>query len=341
VSVQPRSSPDPASGGDIAVGHASIGAEGRLAVPRGLVRVIRRDPEHLAERLTLYAVGALGQETHEWAERKRAERPGTSTLDEAHTVRVKSARVARIDGAIAGCPLYIALVPAYVAVLYQQVRMVGRIAALEGNDPRDPRMAAEMLALRGLYPTPDAAAEALAKLAPELPSGSDRPSLLRSWRTWYELVKRVLVLVGMLAPPEEKEGPRPSFLRRAGNAVLGGLVWISTWVIPGAFMVVMSWACESSTRQLGARAQQFYSEPTGADRERERPGRWKVRPDEGSTVRKLVRIALLALAVAIPLVFLFLAAVEQHQGHRLIWLSVVGGLTALALVAGLTASARK
>jgi hypothetical protein len=112
-------------------------------------------------------------------------------------------------------------------------------------------------------------------------------------------------------------------------------------VIPGAFMVVMSWACESSTRKLGALAQEFYSGPITPERERERPGRWKVRPDEGSLLRKIVRIALLGLAIAVPMVFLFLAAVEQHQGHRLIWLSVVGGITALALVAGLVASSRR
>jgi hypothetical protein len=321
------------------VGREALGADGHLAVPRGLFRVIRRDPEHLAERLILYAVGALGEESRQWAERRRLERPKASTLDGVAEVRLKSARVARVDGAIAGCPLYIALVPAYIAVLYQQVRMVGRIAALEGRDPRDPGMAAEVLAMRDVYPTPQAAAAALEKLPPELPERSGRSSWRTRLRTWVELVRRVLVLVGLLSPP--KQGPRASVWKRIANAVIGGAIWISTWVIPGAFMVVMSWACESSTRSLGARAQEFYGRSEAAERQQERPGRWRVRPDEGSLLRKLVRIVLLALAIGIPIWLLFAASVEQHQGNRNIWLAVLGTITALALVAGLVVSSRR
>ena len=323
------------------VGHESLGADGRLAVPRGLISVIRRDPEHFAERLILYAVGALGQESWDWAERMRSEHPRMSTGAEAERVRLQSARVARLDGAVAGCPLYIALVPAYVAVLYQQVRMIGRIAALEGRDPRQPGMAAEILALRGVYGTTEQAGAALAELPPELPddrASSSWRERFSAWRTWVELVRRVLVLIGLLAPPEE--GPKAHILRRIGNAILGGAVWMLTWVVPGAFMVLMSWVCESSTRKLGARAQEYYgSDPS--QRDDARPGKWRVRPDEGSLFRKLVRGALLALAIAIPLGLLFAAAVEQHQGQRVIWLSLLGALTALALVAGLAASSRR
>jgi hypothetical protein len=56
-----------------------------------------------------------------------------------------------------------------MSVLWEQARMVMRIAALNNRDPREPAFAAELLALRGLYDTPDAAQNGLAMVgrAPE------------------------------------------------------------------------------------------------------------------------------------------------------------------------------
>ncbi len=48
-----------------------------------------------------------------------------------------TARAARIDGAVAGTPFLIALVPGYLAFLWQEGRMERRIAALYGHDPRE------------------------------------------------------------------------------------------------------------------------------------------------------------------------------------------------------------
>jgi hypothetical protein len=321
--------------------HRALGIEksspGRTAVPRGLARIVRRDPENFAERLTLYAVRALAGESWDWAERWRRENPSGSPVRLEDETRKHSARVARLDGAVSGCPLYVALVPAYTAVLFQQVRMVQRIAALNGRDPRAPRMAAESLALRDIYPTVDAAEEALEKLPEDLP---ERAGEFRGVRTWVELVRKILVLIGLLAPPEEGRA-KPSFLRKVGNLALGGGVWIMTWVIPGLFMVLMSWTCESSTRKLGARAVEFYSDLTPAEREAAKPGELEVEHDRGHHLRAAVRWVLAALAVAIPMGLLLLAAIEQKAGHRVIWLSVVGSLTALALVAGLASMSRR
>ena len=58
---------------------------------------------------------------------------------------------ARIDGAVAGTPFFIALVPAYIAFLRQEVRFHLRVAALYGKDPADPQVAADFLVLRGVH----------------------------------------------------------------------------------------------------------------------------------------------------------------------------------------------
>jgi hypothetical protein len=172
-------------------------------------------------------------------------------------LRRASIRIARIDGAISGTPFLVALVPAYVAVLWQQARMTMRLAALHGRDPREPAMAPELLALRGVHPTPEAAAEALAALDREPPAREGR----RPLRTWIVLARRVLVLAGFLDPPTKEKRGLPW---RIAMAALGGAIWVGTWVFPLTFMVLMAWSCDSATRKLATRATVFYAPAPGA-----------------------------------------------------------------------------
>src|SRR5438270_524312 len=120
---------------------------------RRLGRIVYRDPEHVAERLTLYAAQRLGQPSQEWADRVRRERAEVPTADIAEQLRTKSAHIARVDGAVAGTPFLIALVPGYLTYLWQEGRMVLRTAALYGHDPSDLETSAQVLALRGVHPT--------------------------------------------------------------------------------------------------------------------------------------------------------------------------------------------
>jgi hypothetical protein len=318
----------------------SSGETERLGVPRRLVRVVRRDPEHVAERLAIYAVNSHGQDSWDWAQRKRRERPNTPTSVLVEELRLRTARLARIDGAISGTPSFIALVPAYVAVLWEQARMVLRIAALEGRDPRDPEMVAEFLALRGVYPTAREAADAVAGIPPEPPKRTERRPLNVWFSSWFELVQRMLVLAGFVGPPVQGAAP-PSKLSRARAVAIGAAIWVVTWVVPGALMVLMSWTCESATRKLGTRAVELYGDPDLADRESAQPSRFKLSGDRGSQGRAVVRILLIAVAVVVPLLFLFFAAVQQHQHHRVVWFSILAGLSGIVLVIGLSASMRR
>ena len=78
----------------------------------------------------------------------------TPRVEIADELRTQSARVARVDGAMAGTPFFLALVPGYVAYLLQEGRMGLRTAALYGRDPSALRTTAEMLSLRGVHPPP-------------------------------------------------------------------------------------------------------------------------------------------------------------------------------------------
>ena len=48
-----------------------------LRASRGLVRLVHRDPEHVAERLTLYSVARLGDPSRDWAQAVKETRPDT------------------------------------------------------------------------------------------------------------------------------------------------------------------------------------------------------------------------------------------------------------------------
>ena len=132
-----------------------------LRVPGVLVRLAKRDPHHIPERLTIYTVDRNADEARVWARRARDAAPDSSPAVLADDQRRRTISTARIDGAVAGTPFFIALVPAYIAFLRQEVRFHLRVAALYGHDPADPRVAADFLLLRGVHKDPE---QALAEL---------------------------------------------------------------------------------------------------------------------------------------------------------------------------------
>ena len=78
------------------------------AVPRELIRIVYRDPEHVCERLTLFACDRLAEPTRTWIQGARAADPQVDPREIADGLGVQSARIARIEGAVAGTPFYLA-----------------------------------------------------------------------------------------------------------------------------------------------------------------------------------------------------------------------------------------
>ena len=78
----------------------------------------------------------------------------------AEELRIQTAQVARIDGAVSGTPFLIALVAGYLAYLRQEGVMERRLAALYGHDPGSTDTNADILVLRGVHPTAEAARQA-------------------------------------------------------------------------------------------------------------------------------------------------------------------------------------
>jgi hypothetical protein len=119
---------------------------------RGLLRSLWTQPSDAPERLMIAAAARLGEPSWQFAERLREARSRATPSELSVGVRTQAVRITRIDGAISGCPFFLALVAAYVAVLWEQARMALRIAAIHQRDPRDPGIVAELLWLRGGAP---------------------------------------------------------------------------------------------------------------------------------------------------------------------------------------------
>ncbi len=307
----------------------------RLSSGRRLARIAYRDPEHVAERLTLFGSERLSDSSLEWAKGVRQERPDAPRGLIAEEVRIQTAQVARIDGAVSGTPFLIALVPGYLAYLWQEGVMERRIAALYGHDPHSLQTSSQVLVLRGVHPTADAAREALVKVqdAP-LP---EKPTARRPLRVWVRSVNILLIYGGFLSAPGDDRDKYAHWRLRAALGFLFGLaIWIITWVLPVSFMIAMAWGCESHARSLGHRTMSFY----GGESAIAEAGSAGGGEDGGRTKRDLLRAGLLALSIAVPIAFVAYADhVRNSTGIN--WLGALGALVAVALVIATTVLARR
>jgi hypothetical protein len=302
------------------------------------MRVAYRDPDHISERITLYASSNLAEPSRQWATQAREARPGTPAAHIAEELRLRSAKLARVDGAVAGTPFLIALVPGYLSYLWQEARMALRIAALYGRDPGTLRTAAEGLVLRGVHRDVETAEAALIRVRDQpLP---EKPDARRPLRNWVEAGYRVLVFGGFLSGTSEDEPEEEGrhWLRTAGAMLFGGALWAITWIAPLTFVVAMSWGCESHARQLGRRAIAFYDGEAAtaqaaaavADRRR----------DRGHDKRQLIRAALVFASIAVPAGFVLYADhVRQSTGVN--WVGALGALVALSAVIAVTVAGRR
>jgi hypothetical protein len=304
---------------------------------RLLLRAAYRDPEHIAERFALHSTQRLAESSLQWAQSVRQEQPGVPRAVIAEQVRTQSARAAAIEGAVAGSPFLIALIPGYVAYLRQEARMLLRTAALYDRDPRTVEATAEILALRGVHPTIDAARSALleAQAVPE----PEKPTKRRPLLTWVRAGYVLLILGGFLSgsSSEDQQTSHPK-LKTAFACLVGFTIWVITWVLPVTFMLAMAWGCDTNARQLGRRALIYLeSDPDQAQAAIDAAKHTK---EPGHYGRLIRRTTLLILSVVIPLGFI---AWADHQRHTtgITGLSAAGGLVALSLVIGTAVAASR
>ena len=249
----------------------------------------------------------------------------------AHELRSSAVGFARTNGALAGTSFLIALVPAYMSVLWEQARMTMKIAALNGRDVHEATLPAEILYLRGIYETPDAAARALSRLNAEpTRSESGFGSKLRSW---VQLVYVVLVLAGVLWTPSDHM--RDSRVRSRRAVIMSNgfaVVWfVVTSIIPITCMIDMAYCCGSDTRVLANRAIEYYTNESTPG-QRLRSSRARKRRRTGA--HRLLLIA----SLTVPFGLVTLAVLDPiHHAH----LVAISGLLGLGMVFALWAAAAR
>jgi hypothetical protein len=186
-----------------------------------------------------------------------------------------------------------------------------------------------MLALRQVHPNADSAEAALVRVR-ETPM-PEHPTERRSLRTLVNSVYAVLVFGGFLSPSTAKP-PKRGWryrIRAAASLLLGVAIWVTTWVLPVTFMILMAWGCETHARQLGRRALVFYDgEAASANAAIALAQR---RRDKGHDKRTLLRGTALLLSLVIPIAFI---AYVDHERKTVgfNWLGALGALVALSLV---------
>lgn len=309
-----------------------------LAQSRTFIHTVLRDPQHAPERIVLVACTQLGASSERWAHEMLAGHPDATREQLADDRRRLTSRLAMIDGAIAGTPFFVALLPGYLDFLWQEAAMVFRIAALYGHDPSDLRVAAELLALRGIHASVEDAQASLEHVRATPVPG--KPEHRRPLRTWFYSVWMLGVLGGFLSPPKER-GPAARHGKVFGfvAAIVSAGMWVLTFVLPLTFMIMMGWGCESNARHLGLRAQAFYAGGATSIREAIEAGEQR-RPRPGHTRRQLLRSAALFLSAALPIGFIAYAN-HVRNAHGVNTLTALGGLVALSVVIAAAVIARR
>jgi len=304
----------------------------RGELPRRLIRAVWRDPYHFAEHLVLIAQEQLGDATIAWAAGARACNPDASPEQLAHELRSSAVGFARTNGALAGTPSLIALVPAYMSVLWEQARMTMKIAALNGRDPREATVTAEILYLRGVYETPDAAAQALSRLD-ATPTRSES-TLGSKVRSWIQLICVILVLAGVLWTPADHMRDGRDRSRRALVISYGfAAVWfLVTSFIPITCMIDMAYSCASDTRTLATRAINYYAHGSTVGQRGGSSAR------TGRSRRPGGHRSLLIVSLAIPFGLISLAVLDPVHHARL---AAISGFLGLGVVFALWAAAAR
>jgi EcsC protein family len=126
--------------------------------PESLWRRVLAQPERAPELIALAAAERFGPQADEWV---RIAGAGHTPEKLAKIAYKKHVRLARLEGGVLGVGGAFTAAPDLVALIWIQSRMIFYIAAAHGYDPRHPMRPAELLALQGVYATPEQARTAL------------------------------------------------------------------------------------------------------------------------------------------------------------------------------------
>ncbi|MEU6204564.1 EcsC family protein [Micromonospora musae] len=207
------------------------------APPATLWDRMRDDPQYAPEHLALEAVRRLGPEAAQWAARARAEQAGVTADTLAEQAVRKFVNRARLSGAVSGAAGLPGAVIDIGVLAWTQARMVLHVAAAYGVDPLHTDRATDLLVLQRVHKVAETA-----RLALGVAAGRERAGALFGTGGQGQLGKVMLRLGVRLA---QMAG------MRAAKRVFAKLV-------PGAAIVLGTWANSSATKDLAERSRALY-----------------------------------------------------------------------------------
>jgi hypothetical protein len=227
----PASDPDPGSDPPADLGAEPTGPPGTLWAR------MKADPQYAPEHLALEAVRRLGPEARAWAARIRAEQPDLPADDFAQLAVKRFTYHARISGAMSGAAGLPGAIVDVGVLAWTQSRMVLHIAAAYGFDPTAHERATDLLVLQRVHKVAESARTALGVAA-----GRERASSLFAASDGAPLSRVMLSLGVKLARMAGLRAVRRMFAK----------------VIPGAAVLLGTWANSAATTELARRARDLY-----------------------------------------------------------------------------------
>ncbi|BCL16726.1 EcsC family protein [Micromonospora sagamiensis] len=209
------------------------------APPARLWDRMRDDPQYAPEHLALEAVRRLGPEAARWAERARAAQPGVSAEALADLAVRRFVNQARLSGAVSGAAGLPGAVIDVGVLAWTQARMVLHIAAAHGIDPRHTDRATDLLVLQKVHKVAETA-----RLALGVAAGRERAGALFGGGSQTALGRVMLKLGVRLAQMAGVRAAKRMFAK----------------VVPGAAIVLGTWANSSATKDLANRSRALYAQ---------------------------------------------------------------------------------
>ncbi|MDM4718348.1 EcsC family protein [Micromonospora sp. WMMA1363] len=243
--VPPPQSPAPPSG---AAGAPTGVPE---APPAGLWDRMREDPQYAPEHLALEAVRRLGPEAAQWAEQVRAQQPEVSAEVLAERAVRTFVNHARLSGAVSGAAGLPGAVIDVGVLAWTQARMVLHIAAAHGVDATHVDRATDLLVLQKVHKAAQSA-----RLALGVAAGRERAGALFGHGGQAPRGRAMVQLGVRLARMAGVRAAKRMFAK----------------VIPGAAVILGTWANSSATKDLAARSRALYRQHGGGGLPAQRPG---------------------------------------------------------------------
>lgn len=205
--------------------------------PGSLWARMKADPQYAPEHLALEAVSRLGPEAQRWADRVRAQNPDITPDALGQLAAKRFTNYARFSGAVSGATGLPGAVVDVGVLAWTQARMVLHMAAAYGADPANPDRATDLLVLQRVHKAAETARMALGVAA-----GRERASQLFA-TAGSQPISGVMFRLGV---------------RLAQMAGLRAAKRMFAKVIPGAAMVLGTWANSAATKDLAGRTRSYY-----------------------------------------------------------------------------------